>query len=987
MDIIKKIKRRAVVLTLSLALAASSIVSFDNAIYKNDNILYAYDKFDISTRLDMSELQGFAASYSDGLDTTMGGGSAEPVIVTTMAQFKNAVSGTTPRVVVVSGQIISMSSGTKKGGGYAIDIGSNKTIVGMDDNAELYGGINLKGSSNVIISNLNIHGVWPYTGPSDTINIDSSHHIWLNHLNVWNSKDGNLDIKTGADYITVSWCKFWYEDVVCEWETTESTTDKNVTYKQGETAYAKNHGHRLSCLIGSGAGDHDDTDMGKFHITYHHNWFADYVNERMPRVMYGRAHVYNNYYTCSNNLYCIGADSYASVLIENNYFSNVKNPHQFSYPNGAFPASIVARGNKYDNTSGKKDNGQKIAASPVKVFETTTYNYNLNNADDIPEVVKQYAGTNSTSKVPDKYKNSTVVKGVEDKDVIHDTSSPLPTQKPVNSTNDNPVKYDKSTDTYTYSGQNSDKSNAYYTIENPFKNKDFSENLKLTGGYPKWTKGVTISYWVNVPANATDAVVLNFNLENDRQMQRDDAFKYNLCQNYNENDKTYSLGTKKIYVDANGKEYTVLSGYGKNVQYNPNYPSRGYYATTNEGSAIYAYEKGKDSSNKSNWTYLSYIGQGYFKDYAYKFDETYGGKYSKVQEGYISGSFSLYASGTMGYRQDNWKSLQINPNLDNYGITLDAHQFNQFYYWGNGSDKTLNNSTKKTPVMEKKGNWHFVVVTIQNDYVTFFMDGIEMTTDYINYWGQSLTSNINAAGKGFNLGYGNKINYRTDKPSEGYSTDMLLLDFISDEDTTLTVGGLGAGAENLGQNTIGTPSGTQIKNLNFYDYVVEPQCIKSDSIDLSLLSTVPEPVETKTPAPPSTAKPTLPPETTKPPVTETTTPPASETTTTPPATETTPPSDNILLGDVDKNNKIDLLDAQIVLKMAVGIIIENDESIIKAADVNLDKKVDLKDAVIVLKMAVGIPITTSKQYLKYGGNNNEYFGSYSRIMVHRNWRL
>ena len=162
----------------------------------------------------------------------------------------------------MSGQWRNGTIGDKQKGGYAIDIGSNKTIVGMDKNAELYGGINIKNSSNIIVSNLNIHGVWPYTGPSDTLNIESSHHIWLNHLNVWNSKDGNIDIKVGADYITASWCKLWYENVVCEW-------DVDGKYQKGDTAFVRSHGHRLSCLIGSGAGDHDDTDMGKLRVTYH----------------------------------------------------------------------------------------------------------------------------------------------------------------------------------------------------------------------------------------------------------------------------------------------------------------------------------------------------------------------------------------------------------------------------------------------------------------------------------------------------------------------------------------------------------------------------------------------------------------------------------------------------------------------------------------------------------------------------------------------
>lgn len=176
----------------------------------------------------------------------------------------------------------------------------------------------------------------------------------------------------------------------------------------------------------------------------------------------------------------------------------------------------------------------------------------------------------------------------------------------------------------------------------------------------------------------------------------------------------------------------------------------------------------------------------------------------------------MYASGSVGYRQDNWSGLQLNPYLDNYGQILDVHQFNQFYYWGSGGEKSLSGSTLKTPTMKERGKWHFVVAVIQNDWVQYYMDGQEMTTDYLTYWGVSLLKNFNSAGQEFNYGYGNKVNYRNSKPTDGMSTGMTILDFISDKDTVLTVGGLGAGATKLGMNTIGTPKGTCVKEIMFY---------------------------------------------------------------------------------------------------------------------------------------------------------------------------
>jgi len=816
---------------LSIILTAALVIScaFGNICVNNITNVHKVEASDskVAPYLDMGELEGFASVAAEGLDGTTGGNMGEIVTVTNTAEFVKAVSDDIPRIVVVSGNVISMTSGEKQKGGYAIDIGSNKTIVGADENAELYGGINIKNKSNIIVSNLNIHGVWPYTGPSDTVNIEGSHHIWLNHLNVWNSKDGSIDTKVGSDYITVSWCKLWYEDVVCEWDTTDGTQG-NRKYSKGDTAYAKDHGHRLNCLVSSGAGDHEATDMGKLHVTFHHNWFADNVNERMPRVMYGRAHVYNNLYTCSGNLYCTGVDCYASVLLENNYYDGVRSPHVFSYPQNPQGACITARGNKYVNTSGSKDNGQKNSMT-VTPFTNTVYDYYLNEADDIADIVKGYAGPQSKSEAaPAK---GTLVEGVNiTEGKVEATPLPAPTAVPKST--DNPVTYDKSSDTYTYHGQNKDGSNGFTTITNPFAGKDFSETPEYSGGYPVWKKGVTIGYWVKLPSTANDASVLTFQLENSRQLERGSKALYNTCVNYSPSDTRYSLGTHSIYVDANGKEYNVLSDYGSLVCYNPYYPVEGCYEATSNGGAVYAYKKGSDPSKLSNWLYLNYIGEGKYSKYGYRFDEE-GGDDSQLQEANVTGSFCLYASGTMGFRQDDATAVQINPNLPNYGMGITAHTFNQFFYFGNGSVYTNSNGTK-TPTMASKGTWHYVVEVITNDWVQCYMDGQKLGIEYFNYFKTDLTSSkANISGESFNMGTGALYeSVRTSSPADMCKTSMTLLDFISDEDTMLMVGGTGVCASILSQNGILTPDGTQVKNFEFYDVPVASSNITATGITI-----------------------------------------------------------------------------------------------------------------------------------------------------------
>ena len=64
-------------------------------------------------------------------------------------------------------------------------------------------------------------------------------------------------------------------------------------------------------------------------------------------------------------------------------------------------------------------------------------------------------------------------------------------------------------------------------------------------------------------------------------------------------------------------------------------------------------------------------------------------------------------------------------------------------------------------------------------------------------------------------------------------------------------------------------------------------------------------------------------------------------------------ADTFSLGDVNFDGKVDLLDAQMVLKGALHISDLNDVQF-EAADVNLDGKVDLKDAQNILRGALHI---------------------------------
>jgi pectate lyase len=247
-----------------------------------------------------STLIGWATQGSG----TTGGGTATPMVVTNASQFMSAAGGNNAAVVHLNGNI----QGT-------FTIGSNKTIVGVCG-ATITGALNLNGVQNVIVRNLKMVGFncsdspQDCSGGDDAIGVNGgAHHIWFDHLDVSNGSDGNLDITQGADFVTVSWTKFSYSTM---------RTDP----------VSGDDGHRFSNLIGS--SDTDPADVGHLNVTWHHNWWADNVDQRMPRSRRGQIHVLNNLYTAAGNLYCTNAGQDARLLVENNIYIGVNSPLQTS---------------------------------------------------------------------------------------------------------------------------------------------------------------------------------------------------------------------------------------------------------------------------------------------------------------------------------------------------------------------------------------------------------------------------------------------------------------------------------------------------------------------------------------------------------------------------------------------------------------------------------------------------------------------------------
>ncbi|MGC4087135.1 MAG: hypothetical protein QM756_04365 [Polyangiaceae bacterium] len=287
-------------------------------------------------------LVGWAAVAGNGLDTTSGGGDLAATAVSDSASLNAALAGSAPAVVQLHGSV----SGK-------VVVGSNKTLLGTCG-ASIHGDIHLSRSQNVIIRNLTVVGndcvdsPLDCSGGADAISVsDGAHHLWFDHLDVSDGSDGNLDITSGSDFVTVSWTKFSYSS---------ARTD----VKAGA------NGHRFSNLIGS--ADNTTGDQGHLNVTFHHVWWADNVNQRMPRTRYGKVHVFDSLYTAEGNSYCVGVGMQSSVLVESNVFANVNSPLNTSSFADA-DSSLNANDNIYTNTTaGTGDLG--VAFTPPYEYAT-----------------------------------------------------------------------------------------------------------------------------------------------------------------------------------------------------------------------------------------------------------------------------------------------------------------------------------------------------------------------------------------------------------------------------------------------------------------------------------------------------------------------------------------------------------------------------------------------------------------------------------------
>jgi pectate lyase len=307
--------------------------------------------------VETAKVNGFA---SLGTKTT-GGEGGRIVTVTTLSDLKAAASSTEPLIIKVAANI----TGTGN-----VPLKSNKTILGINGatltgvGLRVYGGSETAYIRNIIIQNLKIKNVQatdPKTGggDNDCIGLKWADHVFIDHCELsadllhpdnWEFYDGLIDISKASDYVTVSWCRL------------------------------------MNSFKGSGVGGSSDSGKDKLHVSYHHNLFQN-IGERSPSLGYAKAHIYNNYFLTSAYAsgYAVGVRFGSIAAVEGNYFEGITNPIKLDIDSGS-PGYLSSNKENIFVNSGSNRGG-----SPTKTL-LLPYSYTLDNAADIPNLVKLKAG-------------------------------------------------------------------------------------------------------------------------------------------------------------------------------------------------------------------------------------------------------------------------------------------------------------------------------------------------------------------------------------------------------------------------------------------------------------------------------------------------------------------------------------------------------------------------------------------------------------------
>ncbi len=287
--------------------------------------------------------EGFAGVASHGHDGTTGGAGGTLVHARTPEQLRAFAKSAEPLVVILHGELVFAEY-------EKLTVTSNKSFLGAGEAAAVVNaGFKLVNVANVVFRNFTVRDSYipgDFVGKRpdndrDGIQVDTSTHVWVDHMHFTRLGDGLVDIRKDCDNVTLSWNVF---------------SDHNKALGEGWTQNVVTR------------------------VTLHHNWIRNTHQRNASLDNTAASHVYNNYLEDISSYGMLGRNA-ALLRVEGNYFRDVRNPLHHQGPGGA----LVARNNVFEECTGNTGQDQGMA------FDVP-YSYELTPTKAVPALVRAFGG-------------------------------------------------------------------------------------------------------------------------------------------------------------------------------------------------------------------------------------------------------------------------------------------------------------------------------------------------------------------------------------------------------------------------------------------------------------------------------------------------------------------------------------------------------------------------------------------------------------------
>jgi pectate lyase len=288
---------------------------------------------------------GFAGVAAHGRAGTTGGAGGVLVHANTPDQLRTFARSTEPLVVILHGELVFPQY-------EKLTVTANKSFLGAGEGAGVVNaGFKLVNVSNVVFRNFTVRdsyipGDFEGKRPDndrDGIQMDTSTHVWVDHMHFTRLGDGLVDIRKDCDNVTLSWNVF---------------SDHNKALGEGWTANVVTR------------------------LTLHHNWIRNTHQRNASLDNTAASHVYNNYLEDISSYGMLGRNA-ALLFVEGNYFRDVRNPLHHQGPGG----ELVARDNIFEACTGNTGQERGQSFDPA-----AAYAYELTPTPAVPALVRSFGG-------------------------------------------------------------------------------------------------------------------------------------------------------------------------------------------------------------------------------------------------------------------------------------------------------------------------------------------------------------------------------------------------------------------------------------------------------------------------------------------------------------------------------------------------------------------------------------------------------------------